>query len=90
MLMDATGSMSNLMTKATRTVRAMFERTHEVLEDKGITDVSVEMQFAVFRNYNTDADGLLQSSTWESQHVNLHSFMGRALTRPSRSACGMR
>jgi len=74
-LMDATGSMSHLLQKTKNTVGTMFERAAEVLKENGIAVNSFEMQFAVYRNYNSYADKLLQFSTWESKPENLRAFM---------------
>ena len=73
-LMDATGSMQSLLSAAKPTVKTMFERAYQILEQEGF-DASVEMQFAVFRNYNANSDALLQFSTWASQPTDLFKFM---------------
>ena len=74
-LMDATGSMSTLLSKAKRTVKNMFERAYNILDNEGYADAAVEMQFAVYRNYNATDASLLQFSPWESQPANLFQFM---------------
>lgn len=73
-LMDATGSMSNLLTKAKNTVKTMFERIGKVLDKHGLTTV-VLMQFAVYRNYSSGAEYLLQYSSWESMPHVLNSYI---------------
>ena len=74
-LMDATGSMANLLNKAKLTVSDMFDRASQVLEVSGLNPQVFEMQFAVYRNYSNDADTLLQASTWESKSAPLRVFM---------------
>ena len=73
-LMDATGSMSGLLTKAKNTVHAMFERACDVLRTKGMS-ATFELQFVVYRNYNCKEERLLQYSGWESDPNNLRQFM---------------
>ncbi|CAF1234543.1 unnamed protein product, partial [Didymodactylos carnosus] len=74
-LMDATVSMSHLLHKCKNTVDIMFERASEILNDHKMKSDSVQIQFAVYRNYNSSHDKLLQSSPWESKPNNLRSFM---------------
>ncbi|CAM2727660.1 unnamed protein product [Rotaria socialis] len=74
-LMDATGSMSHLLHKCKNTVDIMFERTSEILKDHGMDSNSFQLQFAVYRNYNSLEDKLLQSSPWETKPNNLRAFM---------------
>ena len=74
-LMDATGSMGNLLTQAKNTVGIMFERATVILKDHGIPTNSFQMQFAVYRDYDCLTDGLLQYSPWETKPENLRKFM---------------
>lgn len=73
-LMDATGSMSSLLDKCKKTVQSMFEKVGTILEAKN-NDCSLELQFAVYRNYSSGPDLLLQFSTWEANHKSLQTFM---------------
>ena len=73
-LMDATGSMSAVLTKAKNTVKTMFTEALQVLEKNNITS-AFEMQFAVYRNYNAPDPELLQYSGWEHDPTNLFQFM---------------
>ena len=74
-LMDATGSMTDLLQKAKNTVDKMFAQAHTILSDNKI-NIPFMIQFVVFRNYNSTADSILQASPWESQPDNLRSFLG--------------
>ena len=74
-LMDATGSMSSLLRKAKTTVRSMFDRAADVLKVHNIPEDSFQVLFAVYRNYNSDKEAILQASPWESKPDNLRSFM---------------
>ncbi len=73
-LMDATGSMTDLLTQAKNTVETMFSRACEILQAAGM-DAKFELQFAVYRNYNCTADELLQYSEWESDPAKLRQFL---------------
>jgi len=75
--MDATGSMSSLISGVKRTVTIMFERTHEILLKNGC-ETAFELQLAVYRNY-CDDDDILRYSTWESEPTNLRRFMERTI-----------
>ena len=74
-LMDATGSMSLLLQNAKNTVDKMFSRTHDILKDHRLNQDSFQLQFVVYRNYNSTIDSILQSSPWETKPENLRAFM---------------
>ncbi|CAF3357729.1 unnamed protein product [Rotaria sp. Silwood2] len=75
LLMDATGSMSSLLSAAKETVCTMFERASAILETLKIPSDSFQMQFVVYRDYDCLEDRILQSSAWESKPSNLRAFM---------------
>ena len=58
--MDATGSMGHQLNQAKNTVVTMFERASIILKEHGIPSDSFQLQFAVYRDYDCHADGLLQ------------------------------
>ena len=74
-LMDATGSMGRLLNQAKNTVATMFERASAILTDNGIPPDSFQLQFAVYRDYDCEAEKLLQISPWETKPDSLRSFM---------------
>lgn len=74
-LMDATNSMNHLLNSCKNTVSTMFNRTSEVLKDHNIESDSFQIQFVVYRNYNSREDRILQASPWESKPDNLRTFM---------------
>ncbi|CAF3383520.1 unnamed protein product [Rotaria socialis] len=74
-LMDATGSMSHLLQKSKNTVGVMFERASIVLKANNISSDSFEIQFVVYRNYNSEENKILQHSPWETKPDNLRAFM---------------
>jgi len=74
-LMDATGSMTALLMKSKTAVRLMFERASTILKQNGIKEDNFQLQFAVYRNYNSTADRILQFSGWYTNPDNLRQFM---------------
>ncbi|CAF1196438.1 unnamed protein product [Didymodactylos carnosus] len=75
LLMDATGSMSSLLSAAKDTVCTMFERASAVLEEKRLSKNAFSMQFAVYRNYNSKESKILEVSSWETKANHLRAFM---------------
>ncbi|CAF4513141.1 unnamed protein product, partial [Rotaria sp. Silwood2] len=74
-LMDATGSMIHLLHKCKTTVDIMFERVSKILEEHQISSDSFQIQFVVYRNYNSSHEKILQSSSWETKPQNLRTFV---------------
>jgi len=74
-LMDATGSMSSLLEKAKTTVFQMFERTAGILKENKLNANCFSLQFAVYRNYNSKENEILEHSPWETKPTNLWAFM---------------
>ncbi|CAF2394409.1 unnamed protein product [Rotaria sp. Silwood2] len=77
LLMDATGSMSNLLSATKDTVCTMFERASGILEGKGLSKDSFSMQFAIYRNYNSRENKILEVSSWQTKGSHLRAFMNR-------------
>ncbi|CAF1149858.1 unnamed protein product [Adineta steineri] len=75
LLMDATGSMSNLLSATKDTVCTMFERASVILKEKKIPSDIFSMQFVVYRNYNSLEDKILEVSPWETRGSHLRAFM---------------
>ena len=75
LLMDATGSMSNLLSAVKETVCLMFERAADILKETRIVEDVFSMQFVVYRNYSSRKEKLLEMSPWESKETNLRVFM---------------
>jgi hypothetical protein len=73
-LMDATGSMTRLLSGAKQKVKTMFANAHAILEQEGY-EAAFELQFAVYRNYNCREEQLLQYSGWASKPAELVDFM---------------
>jgi len=74
-LMDATGSMTSLLQKCKNTVQVMYERATSILIEHQIDSDCFQMQFVVYRNYNSSVDKILQCSSWETKAENLRKFM---------------
>ncbi|CAF1204485.1 unnamed protein product [Adineta steineri] len=75
LLMDATGSMSNLLSATKDTVCTMFERASDILRKKKLPSDIFSMQFVVYRNYNSLEDKILEVSPWETRGSQLRAFM---------------
>ncbi|CAF4058236.1 unnamed protein product [Rotaria magnacalcarata] len=75
LLMDATGSMSSLLSAAKETVCTMFERAASILSEKGLPNDAFQMQFVVYRDYDCKSEKILQSSSWETKPISLRNFM---------------
>lgn len=77
LLMDATGSMSGLLSATKETICTMFERTSTILTEKGLPNDAFQIQCVVYRDYDCKQEGVLQSSAWETKPNNLRNFMGQ-------------
>ncbi|CAF3928132.1 unnamed protein product [Rotaria sp. Silwood2] len=75
LLMDATGSMSNLLSAAKETVCTMFERASDILKEQMLPSDAFQMQIAIYRNYNSKENKILQASSWETKASHLRAFM---------------
>ena len=73
-LLDATGSMINLLDKTKKTISKMFKRITQVLEKDKIKE-SFEIKIAVYRNYSSPEDEIYQESVWERKPQNLIKFL---------------
>lgn len=73
-LMDATGSMANLLHKVKASVEVMFSRAYQILRSRNVKEDSFSIQFVFYRNYNSKEDKLLQYSGWEINPDNLREF----------------
>ena len=75
LLMDATGSMSSLLSAAKETVCTMFERAAGILIELALPSDAFQMQFVIYRNYNSKDNKILEASSWETKASNLRTFM---------------
>ena len=71
-LLDATGSMADLISLAKQTVGEMFKRAFAVLGPKA---AGVSMQLGVYRNFNAPDDLRLETTDWESSSEPLFNFL---------------
>ena len=53
----------------------MFDRVLTILKEKNIPENCFLMQFAVYRNYNSNENELLEVSSWEANPINLKNFL---------------
>lgn len=73
-LLDATASMSHLLSSCKATLHEVFTRTSQILGEQNF-DATFEMQIVVFRNYNAPPDMLLEHSIWERYPQHLEMFL---------------
>ena len=73
-LMDATGSMANLLLRTKENVSLMFERILDILKDHSLLPDLFELELAVYRDYDC-LDKVLQVSGWETNPLRLRQFM---------------
>jgi hypothetical protein len=59
-LMDATSSMDLLLEQTKKTLETMFQRVSDVLKEANFSSDSFQIKIAVFRNYNSSKDMILQ------------------------------
>ena len=76
-LMDATGSMSALLDKCKQTVMGMFERAGIILSEIQIDPSSFYLQFAVYRNYSSEEQDILENSGFENNSIKLREFVSK-------------
>lgn len=74
-LMDATGSMNHLLELVKLKVNEMFTRASTILRQFDMNGEAFQMQFVIYRDYDTLGDGLLAYSAWESDATNLREFV---------------
>ncbi|CAF4261426.1 unnamed protein product, partial [Rotaria sp. Silwood2] len=74
-LMDATVSMANYLNNCKNTAGIMYECAFRILQDHKISTDSFQIQLAVYRNYNSPENKILQSSPWETKPDNLCTFI---------------
>ena len=73
-LLDATGSMSDLLDQAKQTVKEMIDRVCAVLKEKNVSS-GFQIQFGAYRNYSSHPNDLLQVSTWASSPPPLIEYI---------------
>ena len=74
---DATGSMSAALGQVVANMRECIERTYTILKEKSVTD-GFELQVALYRNYSSSKDKLLEYSPYSSTAPALVTFLNGA------------
>jgi hypothetical protein len=74
-LLDATESMAHLLDKTKKTIETVFDRITNVLVKSDLKEKSFQIKIAVFRNYNSSEDKILEQSKWETEPHNLVEFL---------------
>jgi len=59
-LLDATSSMDILLDQTKKTLETMFQRVSDVLKEANFSSDSFQIKIAVFRNYNSSKDMILE------------------------------
>lgn len=73
---DGTISMGVALEKVTNILENSFARTKSVLQSKNVSG-SFENAIAVYRNYNSDFEQLLEYSGFENDSENLKNFLSK-------------
>eukprot|EP01035_Chromulina_nebulosa_P020866 gene20866-27044_t len=75
-LIDGTMSMSNFFDKCKSNIKEIIRRVYNLLSSLSPKpNVVVEIQFVVYRNYNSPSNLLLQASNWSSDPQTLFEFI---------------
>jgi hypothetical protein len=74
-MMDGTGSMGKLVYTTSKTIGNVVAEAKQTLKEKKVNDDKFEVQFVVYRNYNSPINEILQFSPWESSASNLQKFI---------------
>jgi superfamily II DNA/RNA helicase len=73
-LLDATGSMAHLLHKTKKTLNTMFERVNDILNENHVQQ-GFQIKIAVYRNYSSSENMILEQSNWEAKPHNLMEFL---------------
>ncbi|KAL4496498.1 hypothetical protein ABPG72_014728 [Tetrahymena utriculariae] len=73
--LDATGSMSGLITQAKNTIQTTFEQARDILQEKGYDPQCFLVMISFFRSYSSKWDGIFQTTAWENNADKLRSFL---------------
>ena len=76
-MLDATGSMRNLLTASKDTIELMFKEARDVLKENNLDEDLFSVQIMVYRNYNATKEGLkiYQDSGPQTDPVQLKNFL---------------
>ena len=75
LLMDATGSMSNLIGKVKETIASTFSLLKGIFGENDIDKNCFEAQLCAYRNYSSGPSQILQASPWSTEPATLEAFM---------------
>lgn len=73
---DATGSMSHALKQVCDNIKTCVTATFDTLNEKGVK-AGFEIQIAVYRNYNSEANKLFEYSPFSSNPADLLSFLSK-------------
>jgi methanogenic corrinoid protein MtbC1 len=75
-LLDGTFSMAKLLEKTKKTLNTTFERVADILKERK-REQSFQIKIAVYRNYNSTENMILEQSGWENKPEKLIEFLRR-------------
>jgi hypothetical protein len=73
--LDATGSMGAALKQICEIIGPAFERADNVLKDQNV-QASIDIKIMIYRNYDSPAEEILESTAYENTPVNLRKFLG--------------
>ncbi|KAL4505988.1 hypothetical protein ABPG72_013749 [Tetrahymena utriculariae] len=74
-VMDVTGSMSNLITQTKNTIQTTFEQARDILIQRGYDPQCFQIMICCFRSYSSKWQEIIQTSSWETNPDKLRSFL---------------
>ena len=76
-LIDATGSMGNLLIKVKSVLNNLFYRVKDILKLNKVDEDCVQLQVVAYRNYSSGQSEILEGSSWESSFENISPFLNK-------------
>ncbi|KAL4496499.1 hypothetical protein ABPG72_014729 [Tetrahymena utriculariae] len=77
--LDATGSMSGLITQAKNTIQTTFEQARDILQQEGYDPQCFLVMISFFRSYSSKWDQIFQTTGWENNANKLRQFLQRVV-----------
>ncbi|UJR35218.1 hypothetical protein I4U23_027984 [Adineta vaga] len=75
LLISTTSSMSLVLSILKDTICTIYERASVILQGQRLPSNNIQMQFALYRNYNYRENQILQVSSWHSKANDLRAFV---------------
>ncbi|KAL4463179.1 hypothetical protein ABPG74_007180 [Tetrahymena malaccensis] len=74
-VLDATGSMKNLITQTKNTIETTFLCSRDILGQEGLDPQCFLVMICFFRSYNSKWENIFNSTAWENNADKLRSFL---------------